>query len=128
MRSPNAHAQAGSFDMKPGDKGPAGPPPVVKSILKKFGSKKEEDKMLGYLSFLKIGPKLLRFVPGNRAQDLRKWLTVYSYWNEGGFDNVLNMFLYIYKVSEHDFLVVISGALPCFKRGKRKQGSRNCYY
>ena len=32
-----------------------------------------------------------------RAQDLRRWLTVYSYWNEGGLENVITMFKYIYK-------------------------------
>ena len=41
-----------------------GPPPAVKKVLSLFGSGKEEDRMVGYLSFLKIGPKLLRFLPG----------------------------------------------------------------
>ena len=41
-----------------------GPPPAVKKVLGLFGSGKEEDRMVGYLSFLKIGPKLLRFLPG----------------------------------------------------------------
>jgi magnesium chelatase subunit H len=34
---------------------PAGPPPVVKKVLSLFGSQREEDKMVGYLSFLKVG-------------------------------------------------------------------------
>ena len=42
-----------------------GPPPAVKKVLSMFGSGKEEDRMVGYLSFLKIGPKLLKFLPGN---------------------------------------------------------------
>jgi hypothetical protein len=29
-----------------------------------FGSGREEDRMTGYLSFLKIGPQLLKFIPG----------------------------------------------------------------
>lgn len=33
-------------------------------VLSLFGSGREEDKMVGYLSFLKIGPKLLKFLPG----------------------------------------------------------------
>jgi len=37
---------------------------------------------VGYLSFLKIGPKLLKFIPGKKVRDLRNWLTVYSYWNQ----------------------------------------------
>ena len=41
-----------------------GPPPAVKKVLSMFSSGKEEDRMVGYLSFLKIGPKLLRFLPG----------------------------------------------------------------
>ena len=45
--------------MKPAPDGQkAGPPPAVKAILSKFGSGKEEDKLVGYLSFLKIGPAL----------------------------------------------------------------------
>jgi magnesium chelatase subunit H len=34
--------------------------------------------MVGYLSFLKIGPKLLKFLPGNKARDLRNWLQIYG--------------------------------------------------
>ncbi len=61
----------------------AGPPPAVKKVLSMFGSGREEDRLTGYLSMLKIGPKLLKFVPGQRARDLRAWLTVYSYWCAG---------------------------------------------
>lgn len=55
----------------------SGAPPIVKKVLSLFGSGREEDRLLGYLSFLKIGPKLLKFVPGTRARDIRNWLTVY---------------------------------------------------
>ena len=36
----------------------------MKKVLSLFGSGREEDRMVGYLSFLKIGPKLLKFLPG----------------------------------------------------------------
>jgi magnesium chelatase subunit H len=86
----------GSFDMKPAPDGQKpGPPPAVKAILAKFGSGKEEDKLVGYLSFLKIGPALLRFVPGRKARDLRNWLTVYGYWNQGGGGNVEEAFAFV---------------------------------
>lgn len=42
-----------------------------------FALQREEDKLVGYLSFLKIGPKLLRFIPGGKARDLRNWLQVW---------------------------------------------------
>ena len=58
----------GSFEMANGGKQKGGPPPVVKKLLAKFGSGREEDKLVGYLSFLKIGPKLLRFVPGRKVR------------------------------------------------------------
>ena len=32
---------------------------------------------------------------GQKARDLRNWLTVYSYWNQGGQDNVATMLLYL---------------------------------
>lgn len=51
--------------------------------------------MVGYLSFLKIGPKLLKFLPGEKARDLRNWLTVYGYWNQGGLSNCVSMFTYL---------------------------------
>ena len=73
----------------------AGPPPAVKAVLSKFGSGKEEDKLVGYLSFLKIGPQLLKFVPGEKARDLKNWLTVYAYWNQGGKENVEEAFAFL---------------------------------
>ena len=74
------------------DSGPsAGPPPAVKAILSKFSSGKEEDKLAGYLKMLKIGPDLLKFVPGSKANDLRTWLEAYRYWNQGGLSNVKAM-------------------------------------
>jgi len=74
---------------------PPGPPPAVKKILSLFGSGREEDRMVGYLAFLKAGPKLLKFVPGRAARDLRGWLTAYGYWNQGGARNVEAMFEFL---------------------------------
>lgn len=76
----------------------AGPPPAVKKVLAMFGSGREEDKMVGYLSFLKVGPKLLKFLPNwapQKIKDLRTWLTVYAYWNQGGQQNVVSMLQYM---------------------------------
>ena len=50
-----------------------GPPPAVKKVLSLFGSGREEDRMVGYLSFLKIGPKLLKFLPGKILPHLSFW-------------------------------------------------------
>lgn len=55
--------QVGSFQLGAGGQS-KGPPPAVKKVLSLFGSGREEDKMVGYLSFLKVGPKLLKFLPG----------------------------------------------------------------
>jgi magnesium chelatase subunit H len=81
--------QIGAF--KIGDR-PQGMPKPVKFILGKFSSQREEDKLAGYLSFLKTGPKLLKFVPVKKVQDLRNWLIIYGYWNSGGTENVAAMF------------------------------------
>lgn len=70
---------------------PKGMPKPVKFILDKFSSGKEEDKLAGYISFLKTGPKLLKFVPVQKVQDLRNWLIIYGYWNAGGPENVAAM-------------------------------------
>ena len=56
--------QVGTFNMASQGKKSQGAPPAVKKLLSLFGSQREEDRMLGYLSFLKIGPKILRFIPG----------------------------------------------------------------
>ncbi len=74
-----------------GDK-PKGMPKPVKFILDKFSNGREEDKLAGYISFLKIGPKLLKFVPVQKVQDLRNWLIIYGYWNAGGAENVAALF------------------------------------
>ena len=81
--------QIGAF--KIGDK-PKGMPKPVKFILDKFSNGREEDKLAGYISFLKVGPKLLKYVPVQKVQDLRNWLIIYGYWNAGGADNVVSMF------------------------------------
>ncbi|MTJ09569.1 magnesium chelatase subunit H [Anabaena sp. UHCC 0204] len=79
----------GAFSI--GDK-PKGMPKPVKFILDKFTNGKEEDKLAGYISFLKVGPKLLKFVPVQKVQDLRNWLIIYGYWNAGGSENVASLF------------------------------------
>ena len=103
----------GTFSMEPKvdeDTGEAldttpGPPPLVQAILSQFTSKKEEDKMSGYLKMLKIGPNLLKHVPGERAGDLRAWLEAYRYWNQGGASNVnamLQILLQIVNISDEN--------------------------
>ena len=87
-----ALTQLGKFVI--GEK-PKGMPKPIKFILSKFGSGKEEDRLAGYLSFLKVGPKLLKFIPARKVQDLRNWLIIYGYWNAGGSDNVSAMFWYL---------------------------------
>jgi len=82
--------QLGKFVI--GDK-PKGMPKPVQFILSKFGgSQREEDKLAGYLSFLKVGPKLLKYIPVGKVQDLRNWLIIYGYWNAGGSENVASLF------------------------------------
>ena len=80
--------QIGKFVI--GDK-PKGMPKPVKFILSKFTNSKEEDKLAGYISFLKTGPKLLKYIPVKKVQDLRNWLIIYGYWNAGGVENVASM-------------------------------------
>ncbi len=84
-----ALTQIGGFVI--GDK-PKGMPKPVKFILGKFSNGREEDKLAGYISFLKIGPKLLKFLPFGKLQDLRNWLIIYGYWNASGIENVAALF------------------------------------
>ncbi len=87
---------------------PKGMPKPVKFILSKFGSGKEEDKLAGYISFLKTGPKLLKYIPGKKVQDLRNWLIIYGYWNAGGTENVASM---CWTLAEK-YLGLIIGEIP----------------
>lgn len=87
--------RVGSFKMKTGGGG-GGMPKAVQAVLRKLGLMgREEDKLAGYLSLLKTAPKLLKFVPGGVARDLRHWMSVYAFWNAGGSDNVVAMLEYI---------------------------------
>jgi magnesium chelatase subunit H len=84
-------------------------PKPVQFILSKFGgSQREEDKLAGYLSFLKVGPKLLKYVPVGKVQDLRNWLIIYGYWNAGGSDNVAALFWFLAKT----YLGLSVGRIP----------------
>lgn len=56
--------QIGKFAI--GDK-PKGMPKPVQFILSKFTNSKEEDKLAGYISFLKTGPKLLKYIPVKKS-------------------------------------------------------------
>ncbi len=84
-----ALTQLGAF--KIGDS-PKGMPKPIKFILSKFSQGREEDRLAGYLSFLKVGPKLLKYIPAQKVQDLRNWLIIYGYWNAGGSENVAALF------------------------------------
>lgn len=84
--------QIGKFAI--GDK-PKGMPKPIQFILSKFTNSKEEDKLAGYISFLKTGPKLLKYIPVKKVQDLRNWLIIYGYWNAGGTENVASMAWFI---------------------------------
>lgn len=87
-----AYNKVGSFNMKTSpDVESSGPPPVVKAVLSLFTSSREEDRVAGYVKLLKIGPDLLKFVPGEKASDLKTWLEAYRYWNQGGATNVRYM-------------------------------------
>ena len=57
--------QVGDFVMTSGSKS-CGLPGPVRKVLDLFGSGQEEDRLLGYLTFLKFGPKLLKFIPGRQ--------------------------------------------------------------
>ena len=62
-----SYNQVGSFTINQSSTeggGGGGPPPAIKAILNKFSSGKEEDKINGYLKMLKVGPDLLKFIPG----------------------------------------------------------------
>lgn len=84
--------QLGKFTI--GDS-PKGMPKPVQFILSKFTNSREEDRLAGYLSFLKTGPKLLKYVPIGKVQDLRNWLIIYGYWNAGGTENVMALFWFL---------------------------------
>ena len=46
----------------------------------------------------RLKPRLIKYSlwrAGQKARDLRNWLTVYGYWNQGGRDNVATMLLYL---------------------------------
>lgn len=88
--------RVGSFSMQTPAGKSSGMPDGVRFVLRKLGIVgREEDKLAGYLALLKNAPRLLSLVPGRKARDLRNWLTVYSYWNAGGTNNVIAMLNYI---------------------------------
>jgi len=104
-----ALTQLGKFAI--GDQ-PKGMPKPVKFILSKFSSGNEEDKLVGYLSFLKVGPKLLKYIPARKVQDLRHWLIIYGYWNAGGAENVAAL---CWVLAEKYFDLAVGDIPPVFE-------------
>jgi len=97
-----AYNEVGSFNMKTSDGEQAGPPLAVQAVLSAFSSGKEEDRVAGYAKLLKAGPTLLKFIPGEKASDLKTWLEAYRYWNQGGAQNVQYMMDLLQKWYKHE--------------------------
>ena len=106
-----AYNEVGSFNMKTVDGEQAGPPPAVKAVLSQFTSGKEEDRVAGYVKLLKVGPDLLKFVPGEKAGDLKTWLEAYRYWNQGGATNVQYMVELLQKWYNHQDTTTLPSVL-----------------
>jgi len=103
----------GTFQMG-AEQGSVGPPPAVKAILSKFSSGREEDKLLGYIKMLKVGPDLLKYIPGDnkKVADLRTWLEVYRYWNQGGRVNFTSMLQLISNACRRGTAVAVTDWIP----------------
>ena len=105
-----ACTQVGTFTLGGGNNKSSGMPPAVRLLLSKMGlGGREEDKMAGYLSFLKTGPRLLKYIPLEKAQDLRRWLEAYARWNGGGLANVVSLCMY---VAHHFMKIPLADAVP----------------
>lgn len=105
------HNELGTFSMKPKEGKKAGPPKAIKALISAFSSGNEEDKISSYLKLLKVGPSLLKLVPGEKAQDLRTWLQTYKYWNAGGSKNIECMVDLLTKYYFHQDLKIFQEAL-----------------
>ncbi|WP_218082408.1 magnesium chelatase subunit H [Anthocerotibacter panamensis] len=88
--------------------GSEGMPKPIRFVLDKFSQGREEDRIAGYLGLLNLGPKLLKYIPVQKVQDLRQWLMLYSYWNAGGPENVAALF---WTLAQH-YLGLSVGEIP----------------
>ena len=52
---------------------------------------KQNIQHITYHSVFHSGPELLKFLPGQKAGDLKIWLQAYRYWNQGGIKNAAAM-------------------------------------
>ena len=57
---------------------------------------------------------------GKKARDLRNWLTIYSYWNQGGLENVTSMLLYLVDNYSRPTGIAPSALLETPDTGKAK--------
>jgi len=87
----------------------SGTPPIVRSLMNALTGGREEDKLSAYVKLLKVRPDLLRFVPGEKASDIRRWLLAYRYWNQGGETNL--------NTSIHEIRHEIEPDLIFFRQG-----------
>ena len=75
-----------------------------------------DDNSQFFFLWLLRGPELLKFIPGQKAGDLKMWLQAYRYWNQGGLTNASSMLQLLeryYKKSEGGIKAVTDmGDLP----------------
>ncbi len=86
----------GAYTTKKADGSKGEMPKPVKALANMLVKGREEDAFYGYIKLQKFTNRLMKFMPNTgKLVDLKRWMTVSTYWTNNCEQNVVNMLRFI---------------------------------
>ncbi len=88
--------RVGAYSLKKADGSKGEMPKPVKALANLLVKGREEDAFYGYIKLQKFTNRLMRFMPNSgKLVDVKRWMTVSTYWTNNCEQNVVNMLRFI---------------------------------
>jgi magnesium chelatase subunit H len=84
----------GNYAIKKPGGGKSEMPKPVKALANMLVHGREEDAFYGYIKLQKFTNRLMKFMPP-QLNDMKRWMTINTYWTNNNEQNVLNMLRYL---------------------------------
>ncbi len=86
--------RVGIYSLKKADGSKGEMPKPVKALANLLVGGREEDAFYGYIKLQKFTNRLMKFMP-NKLADMKRWMTISTYWTNNCEQNVFNMLRYL---------------------------------
>jgi len=86
----------GAYTIRKADGSKGEMPKPVKALANLLVKGREEDAFYGYIKLQKFTNRLLKFMPNSgKVADVKRWMTISTYWTNNCEQNVVNMLRYL---------------------------------